>query len=490
MERDNFPTFRRIGRWLIHGWPERFRLVRRKLFEDWRPGLRRAAMVLLTIFVVLAIPWTYFNITLGMKLERKFEEIRARGEPLTLEAAAPEMPPRDENAAYVYEEVFHVMHFWTEAEPDGEGLTDVEGPLIAAASDYIETGDPEAERTLREGFARPDTQARMETIARASRMEHCVFPLSWEGGPYLLFPHMAKFRDATRLVTTRAMLAAQDGDGDEALRWLTVGLRMSKQLRNEPTIIAVFERAAMEAILLDGAEEVLARVEVTPEEATTFRRRLTREDFVEHFRLGMFGERTLVFWLFDHIDLADDATHLINLSDETYSNVFWEIYMNPVAQPVHRHDEIVALQWWDEVLSGIGQPYREARTTLWPRLQDQAELPWHAPVAHLIMPIFSRAHAKRDAAVTRRDQFNIALALNLYRQEHGEYPRTLEPLAGTVDWPIPDDIFSGEPFGYRREGEGYVLWSVGPDLDDDGGVGPDAPGQSWEDSDIVWRVEG
>ena len=89
------------------------------------------------------------------------------------------------------------------------------------------------------------------------------------------------------------------------------------------------------------------------------------------------------------------------------------------------------------------------------------------------------------------DQFQIALALNLHREEHGKYPRALEQLAGVVDWPIPQDIFSGEPFGYRRDGDGYVLWSVGPDLHDDGGVSADEAGANWfEDSDIVWRVEG
>ncbi len=48
--------------------------------------------------------------------------------------------------------------------------------------------------------------------------------------------------------------------------------------------------------------------------------------------------------------------------------------------------------------------------------------------------------------------------------------------------PTPDDVFSGRPFVYRRKGDGFVLYSVGPNLGDDGGW--------WEeggpDDDITW----
>ena len=35
---------------------------------------------------------------------------------------------------------------------------------------------------------------------------------------------------------------------------------------------------------------------------------------------------------------------------------------------------------------------------------------------------------------------------------------------------MPLDPYSNRPLGYRREGAGCVLWSVGPDRKDDGGV--------------------
>jgi hypothetical protein len=34
---------------------------------------------------------------------------------------------------------------------------------------------------------------------------------------------------------------------------------------------------------------------------------------------------------------------------------------------------------------------------------------------------------------------------------------------------IPQDPFDGQPLRYRPQGHGYMLYSIGPDLKDDGG---------------------
>jgi hypothetical protein len=35
---------------------------------------------------------------------------------------------------------------------------------------------------------------------------------------------------------------------------------------------------------------------------------------------------------------------------------------------------------------------------------------------------------------------------------------------------VPVDPFDGQPLRYRTQGAGYVLYSIGPDLKDDGGT--------------------
>ena len=58
---------------------------------------------------------------------------------------------------------------------------------------------------------------------------------------------------------------------------------------------------------------------------------------------------------------------------------------------------------------------------------------------------------------------------------------------------IPEDIFSGGPLRYKREGPGYVLYSVGRNGKDDGGRASwdndqEHPGDNEGRDDIAIRV--
>ena len=68
------------------------------------------------------------------------------------------------------------------------------------------------------------------------------------------------------------------------------------------------------------------------------------------------------------------------------------------------------------------------------------------------------------AQVTR-----ISLALSAYRANFGAYPDALEPLRPKYLARLPKDPFGDGDLCYRREADGYLLYSIGPDGKDDGG---------------------
>ena len=63
------------------------------------------------------------------------------------------------------------------------------------------------------------------------------------------------------------------------------------------------------------------------------------------------------------------------------------------------------------------------------------------------------------------------------------YPATLAELQKTLDWDLPKDPFSGKDVVYQRRNDGFKLYSLWSDLDDDGGL----PVQQtrYKDGDIV-----
>ena len=82
--------------------------------------------------------------------------------------------------------------------------------------------------------------------------------------------------------------------------------------------------------------------------------------------------------------------------------------------------------------------------------------------------------ARSGEVVTQlRDATLVSIALELYHREHGAFPESLDELVPAFLEEIPLDRFDGKPLKYHLTPEGPVLYSVGTDRDDDGGVAPE-----------------
>jgi hypothetical protein len=80
-----------------------------------------------------------------------------------------------------------------------------------------------------------------------------------------------------------------------------------------------------------------------------------------------------------------------------------------------------------------------------------------------------------------------ALALKIFKAEHGAYPEKLEEIIPGIMSKLPTDYFSGKNFVYRKNGEGFILYSIGKNKKDDGGEN-NYHGKDKED-DITCRCE-
>lgn len=76
---------------------------------------------------------------------------------------------------------------------------------------------------------------------------------------------------------------------------------------------------------------------------------------------------------------------------------------------------------------------------------------------------------------TQNAVLTVTLALLAYKLEHGNFPASLTQLVPDCLEQIPSDPFAArKPLQYRVQGDKYVLYSVGPDGEDDGGQPVDA----------------
>ena len=69
--------------------------------------------------------------------------------------------------------------------------------------------------------------------------------MSWQEGFAARLPHLARFREAERLLMAQALVEAIDGRGAAASEVLLAGLRMAEHALQEPLLVAQLAGYAM-----------------------------------------------------------------------------------------------------------------------------------------------------------------------------------------------------------------------------------------------------
>ena len=138
-------------------------------------------------------------------------------------------------------------------------------------------------------------------------------------------------------------------------------------------------------------------------------------------------------------------------------------------------DRYEVMQKYDQVMR-----YSEARLRANQRdlPQDDPNDPWQEirknkthhlliSVAGPALDVFGKINETHEVA---RDGVLLGIALTLYHRKEGRYPETLAELSPRFIATIPVDPMNGEPLHYRVTENGPVVYGVGTNLKDDGGV--------------------
>ncbi len=454
----------------------------------WRDIKWELALILFFLVALPAGLWFYRDYTLGKRLEAELAALKAAGMPVSLAEAAPKPVPDDENAAVLYQQVFRVDF--------SSGGSNCLLPNFSSEQDglvwrFVDEPSAEGEKFLRTLFSDVQTQQSLQILREASQRPHSVFPARWDQSSVTRFPHYGRFRQAARVMVARAALSAHDGDVEEALAWHKVIFRMSAHVAEEPALIAPLVAIAMQGIGVRGLRRLLSEAAIDPEATNAFEQCLRKVDMNAAFSHAMAGERAMGL---DYFDMAyRDPRSFKIMTGSSHSYVYryaLPTYLGPLAGPLKKRDYLAYLEYIGELVrisrlpSGTAIPQMEA---LQAELEDLHV--FQAPLTRMLVPMFSRLRSKCDLAVANIELCRTVLALKAYKYERGSYPASLKDLRKTLDWQLPKDPFSGQQFVYVPEEDGFILYSIGPNMIDDGGLPERDEHGKWRGdvSDIVWE---
>jgi hypothetical protein len=109
----------------------------------------------------------------------------------------------------------------------------------------------------------------------------------------------------------------------------------------------------------------------------------------------------------------------------------------------------------------------------------------------MVIPALERACLRLVHAHANVDLARTAIALERYHLANGSYPDSLDSLAPKYIPAVPHDVILGKPLHYHRDGQGFVLYSIGwNEKDDNGTLGfydDKSKGIDISKGDWVWR---
>jgi hypothetical protein len=311
-------------------------------------------------------------------------------------------------------------------------------------------------------------------------------------------PNFVMLRKVYQTLAQRVHCYLLIGEPEKALRELTLFHNLCRVLEGAPTgkpmtlvaamidvaVTGLYANTIADGLLMNAwrepqliaLQQQLGEINLTPILETSF-----RCEQISSTRTLETTPRAELTKLFD-VTIRDSNKSAYRLIK--YAPQGW-FYQNMVA---HTH---------------LGRPFLDAfdvtNQTVSPRNLDESVRAIQEAVDHnfrynfltsLAMPNFVKAIQTFARNQTSANEAAVACALERYRLVHGGYPETLNALAPQFIAKLPHDIIGGGPLRYGRTSGGqFVLYSVGWNGTDDGGVStPTRNGSTdLEKGDWVWQ---
>lgn len=277
---------------------------------------------------------------------------------------------------------------------------------------------------------------------------------------------LAQSRGVAHLLQNDAWRRAEEGDIAGAMQSCRAILALARSVGDEPVILAALVRIAEAHIAVGALERTLAQGRAPEEELKAMQELIRREMAAPFLVTAMRGERAS----FDVIaaELQHGKVKVSGLVGRRAPT--WEDWLLD-------HFPVVALQGRPECLRLLNKaveasklpPEKQAAEmdTIEKEIRGNSNL-----LARTLLPAVtkvSHAHCRNQANLSCA---LCAVAAERYRLHHGAWPVALQDLVdgGWIE-AVPIDPFDGQPLRYKRvPGEGVVIYSVGLDGVDNGGV--------------------
>ena len=407
-----------------------------------------------------------------------------------MQAALPPAPVDAENAARLHLQAGAAIA----AAPD---LTAADGPLGQTDPDVASPAV---------GALLARHAGLLDTIRRAADMPACRFARDWtRPGIGMILTEVQASRNEARLLALAAKREAAEGKPAAALADAVRLGRIGRQVGSEPILISHLVGIAIDGTALSVFAEILPTLTATDapllddpslRDLVASTPSLVRViNGEEAFGLSIFANFADGREGIDFLGrLSGDPNVAMLPQDEPFSflavplSAVWRAFILPADIAGYRR----RFEAYRQLMTGAVD---QSRT--WPQTQKQidgieAEIRRTGPdgfLSRLIVPATDAVLRSQSIAVARHRAAEVLLAATRERLATGSLPESIDALVPARLPSVPRDPFTTDaPLRLKATPEDLLVWSVGPDGEDDGGPGPPEAEHDTGNDDIGLRM--
>lgn len=312
-----------------------------------------------------------------------------------------------------------------------------------------------------------------------AKFEHSRYPVDLTKIPKSSLPDLSTFKRGAQAGELRALMSADSQQPTDATDALLATLSEAQSLKAEPLLISQLVRVACLAIETSSLERVLNLTVLSTPDLSRLAAAIAKAEAEESAGIGftraMVGERVSVLHI---LDLPPDQ--LKSFLNEVQAVEASVTGSGPTSE---QHDQFnndmrnlkteraFAEETFNRCLVMRESPFpgRFKMDDYFAERLAEASGKKFA-LYHEIMVSFSPVLRTEARSVANLRLMQTAVALEQNRSENGgRFPDTLASLSPNFLPAIPTDPFDGKPLRYRKKGSGYQLYSIGKNMQDDGG---------------------
>lgn len=317
-------------------------------------------------------------------------------------------------------------------------------------------------------------QPSLKLLHEGARHPNCRYPQNYNADFNTLLPHLAKVKGSVQLLAWDAVLRAESNDLDGAIHSLESAIAVSDSLTNEPEIIAALVRIAGHAIVNSRLEEMLNRHSFSDAQLARLGRLFKGRETPGNLRVSFSGELCMGLDVFMNPQSSQAALTGGTRSGTTAARFaiaglkvggLWE------------RDRKFFVDVYADYFKAVALPFPEAleKAEFIDTKVESNPGGLRQYISGMLLPAISRILEKEARRVALLRMTQTAIAIERYRLANGgALPETLELLAPVFLPSLLHDPFDDEPLRYRQLDKGYIVYSLGPDKEDnEGDLEPD-----------------